>query len=297
MGKRIGIDIGGTSIRAALIDEHGNLSGFKKEDTPESPEQGIHMIKTFIGAWLKETSEPVGVAAPGPLNTKTGIFLDPPNLPGWHNFKLKERLEELLEHPCIVENDANAAAVAEFMAGAGKSAESIVYVTISTGVGAGIITGGHLLSGAYSNGGEVGNMIIADNGPSQQGMNIGSWESLASGKALGKRAAEKLQLTGGAPALFEKIEEGSAEAQEIFNEWVDFTARGLANLIHTVDPEVIILGGGVLNKADLILPPLKEALKGKVYASAVDKINLVAAALGGHVGVIGAANLSRVPRL
>lgn len=296
MVNKIGIDIGGTSIRAALISD-GSIISFKKEATPKTPDEGTAVVHRFIREWLHETDSPVGIAAPGPLDTKTGIFLDPPNLPGWHGFQLKQKCEKLFGRECIVENDANAAAVAEYTFGAGVKADSMVYVTISTGVGAGIIAGGCLISGAFGNAGEVGNLIIADEGPVQPGLNQGSWESLASGTALGKMAEERLQLSGGAQELFKKIEDGSLEAEAVFAAWIDYTARGLANLVHTSDPEMIVLGGGVMNAADIILPRLEEALQRKVYQSAAGKIQLREAELGDYTGVIGAAELNAIKRL
>lgn len=297
MTKSIGIDIGGTSIRAALVEKNGSIIQFEKTETPDTPAEGLKIISAFISSWLKEVNGPVGIAVPGPLHTKTGTILDPPNLPGWHGFALKQEFEKYMQVDCIVENDANAAAAAEYTAGAGMHADSMVYVTISTGVGAGIIAGGHLLSGAIGNGGEVGNMIIAEDGPRQQGLNPGAWESLASGTALGQLVKEKLQLDGGAPALFSALERNVAGAEDVFKQWIEYTARGLANLMHTVDPELIVLGGGVMQAADKILPPLREAVKGKVYQSAAEHVKLKHAELGVYTGVIGAARLSTIRRI
>ncbi|WP_187254542.1 ROK family protein [Alkalicoccus halolimnae] len=295
MKKRIGIDIGGTAIKAALVEE-GRVIDFKREETPADGETGIMLMKKMVEAWLEVTEEIVGAAAPGPLDTKSGVFHDPPNLPGWHGFALRDRLSEVLGRACLVENDANAAAAGEFTAGAGKGYGSIVYITISTGVGAGIIVGNALLSGAQSIAGEVGNLIIADQGPYQEGMNSGSWESLASGTALGKAAEEK-GIHGGAEKLFTLLKEGDRDAERIFEIWLDYTARGIANVIHTINPEAVILGGGVMNEADFIIPRLMPVVREKVYASLREQVVILPALLGAHVGVVGAAGLGSLSRI
>ncbi|MFC4736916.1 ROK family protein [Bacillus daqingensis] len=291
--QEIGIDIGGTSIRAACVDEKGHVTAFEQIKTPFDPEEAVRWIAGTITTW---ESSSLGVAAPGPLQAKEGMFLDPPNLPGWHGFPFKASLESISGRTVLMENDANAAAAAEWLHGAGRGAGSMAYVTISTGVGAGLIIDGRLVGGFRGNGGEVGNMIIADNGPRQPGMNNGSWESLASGTALGKQA-KAAGIRGGAPELFSLASGGDQTAEALVAEWVDYTARGLANLFHTVDPDCIVIGGGVSGSAPYFMTHLKEAVAAKVYKSAADSVDLRTAALGRTTGVIGAAVLHRLIRV
>ncbi|NJP38346.1 ROK family protein [Alkalicoccus luteus] len=292
--QAIGIDIGGTSIRAASVDESGHVTTFEQIRTPFDPEEAVRWIAQTIDGW--ESGSTIGVAAPGPLQAEKGLFLDPPNLPGWHGFPFKEKLEAAADLSVIMENDANAAAAAEWVHGAGKGTASLAYVTISTGVGAGLIVDGRIIGGFRGNGGEVGNMIIADDGPHQQGMNRGSWESLASGTALGRRA-HAAGIRGGAPELFSLASSGDQAAEGLIAEWIDFTARGLANLFHTVDPDCIVIGGGVSGSAPYFMKQLREAVAAKVYKSAAETIDLRTAALGRSTGVIGAAVLRRLIRV
>ncbi|TVP84913.1 MAG: ROK family protein [Alkalicoccus sp.] len=294
--KRIGIDIGGTSIKAALIGD-GGIIKFREKKTPESGDQALEVIGSLTEGWLEKSTGSVGIAAPGPLDTSEGIFLDPPNLPGWHGFPLKEKMEGRLGRECLVENDANAAAVGEFTAGAGKSCQSLVYITISTGVGGGIIAGGRLLSGAYYNAGEIGNMIIADEGPYQAGMNRGSWESLASGTALGKAAELELGLTGGAEEFFNLVKKEDKTAEQVYRRWLDYTARGTANIIHTLNPEAIVFGGGVMKAADVFFEDLHREVKGKVYESLREKVDIRRGELGAMAGAAGAAALETMGRI
>ncbi len=296
MAKRIGIDIGGTSIKAALIEE-GRIINFREKKTPESGDEALEVIGRLSKGWMEESAGAVGIAAPGPLDTSEGIFLDPPNLPGWHGFPLKEKMEGMIGRQCLVENDANAAAAGEFTAGAGRSCQSLVYITISTGVGGGIITGGRLLSGAYFNAGEIGNMIIADGGPYQAGMNRGSWESLASGTALGKAAELELGLTGGAEKFFNLVNNEDKAADQLYRRWLDYTARGTANIIHTLNPETIVFGGGVMKAADVFFEDLRREVKGKVYESLREKVDIRLAELGVMAGAAGAAALETMERI
>jgi glucokinase len=296
MTKRIGIDIGGTSIKAALIEE-GSIITSRERKTPETGDEALGVIGGITEGWLEKSTGAVGIAAPGPLDTEAGIFLDPPNLPGWHGFPLKEKLESMIGRWCLVENDANAAAAGEFTAGAGRSCQSLVYITISTGVGGGIIAGGRLLSGAYFNAGEIGNMIIADEGPYQKGMNRGSWESLASGTALGKAAELELGLAGGAEEFFKLVKKADNAAAQLYRRWLEYTARGTANIIHTLNPEAIVFGGGVMKAADVFFEDLHQEVKGKVYESLREKVDIRRAELGAMAGAAGAAALQTMERI
>ncbi|QKS72440.1 ROK family protein [Paenalkalicoccus suaedae] len=295
-GYRIGVDIGGTSIKAGLVAENGRIVDYLEEMTPREPDEGVAVITHMVGKWTAETEHEIGVAAPGPIDVGHGKFLDPPNLPNWHGYELIRVLEERIGRVCLFENDANAAAVGEYLAGAGKGSSSLAYVTISTGIGAGFIVGKSILVGAQSNAGEVGNMIIADHGPDSKGTNIGSWESLASGTALHHIVKDKLGADGGAETLFKQVQEGNKEAKVIFNTWLEHVASGLANIIHTINPQVILLGGGVMKADSLILDELIAAVKRKVYESLKDYIDIRKASLT-HVGVVGASQLGIVKRI
>ncbi|MCE7792682.1 ROK family protein [Salipaludibacillus sp. CUR1] len=295
--KRIGIDIGGTSIKAGLINDRGDVVDHREIETPNTPEEGINTISEMTADWQEEAEEAVGVAAPGPMDLARGLFLDPPNLPGWHDFPFVDAFEKKTEMKCLFENDANAAAVGEYIAGAGRDAKSLVYITISTGIGAGIVLNGQLLSGAQFSAGEVGNMIISEEGAAQAGLNQGAWESLASGTAVKKKVKEVFGLEEGAKDLLQLVEKKDAEALRIFDRWIGHLASGIANIVHVINPEMIVLGGGVMQGKEIILPHLKPAVKRKVYASLENSVMIEPARLGTKTGVIGASFLPLIQRL
>lgn len=295
--NRIGVDIGGTSIKAGLIDHEGELIAHREMPTPTNPHEGIDKLHKLVAEWLDECEEMIGVAAPGPMDLEKGLFLDPPNLKGWHDYPFVEEFERKIGKTCLFENDANAAAVGEYYAGAGQEAKSMVYITISTGIGAGIVLSGHLLSGAQFGAGEVGNMIISEKGPKREGLNIGSWESLASGTAIKQKMEEAFDSKGGAKELLIRVKNRDEPAIQMFNEWINDLASGIANIVHMINPEMIVLGGGVMQGKDVILPELIPAVQEKVYDSLKESIRIEAAQLGTRAGVIGASYLSIVNHL
>ncbi|WP_280769738.1 ROK family protein [Salipaludibacillus daqingensis] len=295
--NRIGIDIGGTSIKAGVIAPDGQIVAHREMATPLNPHQGMDQIKGLIGEWLSNSETTIGVAAPGPMDLQNGLFLDPPNLKGWHNYPFVKQFEKNVGKTCLFENDANAAAVGEYYAGAGNKAKSMVYITISTGIGAGIVLNGQILTGAQFSAGEVGNMIITNEGPKREGLNVGSWESLASGTAIKEKVEDVFQSKDGAKELLKRVKNNEKLAVEMFNEWMEHLASGIANIVHVINPEMIVLGGGVMIGKDVILPSLIPAVKEKVYASLRASIDIQPAKLGTKAGVIGASYLPIVKRL
>lgn len=294
---RIGVDIGGTSIKTGLINQQGNVVDHRELPTPIDPHEGMDKLHELLAEWLDECEDTIGVAAPGPMDLEKGLFLDPPNLKGWHDYPFVQEFERKIGKACLFENDANAAAVGEYYAGAAQEAKSMVYITISTGIGAGIVLNGHLLTGAQFSAGEVGNMIISDEGPKRAGLNIGSWESLASGTSIKEKVKETFQSDDGAKELLIRVKNGDAQAIHTFNDWISHLASGIANIIHVVNPEVIVLGGGVMQGKDVILPELIPAVQEKVYTSLKESIHIQPAELGTRAGVIGASYLPVVKRL
>lgn len=294
---RIGVDIGGTSIKAGLIDQQGQVVGHREIPTPTDPHEGMDKLHGLLAEWLDDCEDTIGVAAPGPMDLKNGLFLDPPNLKGWHHYPFVQEFERKMGKVCLFENDANAAAVGEYYAGAAKDAKSMVYITISTGIGAGIVLNGHLLSGAQFSAGEVGNMIISETGPKREGLNRGAWESLASGTAIKQKVEDSFHSEDGAKELLTRVKKGDRQAAQMFNEWIGQLASGIANIIHVINPEMIVLGGGVMQGKDVILPELIPTVQEKVYVSMKETIHIQPAQLGTRAGVIGASYLPVVKRL
>jgi len=292
----IGIDLGGTNLRIGLFNEKGEIINEQSRPTEaeKGPEYTINNMADAINDLKSQYDiKAVGIGSPGPLSPSKGIIIEPPNLPGWVNVPIVDMLEEKIGLPVKLENDANAAALAEATLGAGKGASSVFFVTVSTGIGGGYVLGGQLVSGAQGNCGEIGNMIVnpspdAYHGP---GLNKGALEGLASGTAIGRVGKERLNITNGAQGVFLLAEQGNQQAQEIVAEAINYLAIGLANIVHTVNPEVIVIGGGVMKSKDLILKPLIEKTREYVYPSLKESIVIKPAELDQKAGLIGAGLL------
>lgn len=280
---QIGVDLGGTQTRVAAIDQETVVKQLSFPTHPSAgPANAINQLKCAIQLFKQEFDiTRIGIAAPGPLDAKTGCLLSPPNLPGWTRVNLTAPLHSAFDVPVSLENDANAAAFGEALFGAGKNFSSVYYVTVSTGIGGGYVYEKQLIRGANGCAGEIGNTIIEFSGSPHPVLNTGSLEGLASGTALQLRAREK--QTSSIVTLLEDPEERTR--------FIAYLATGLANIIHTVDPDVIVIGGGVTGSADLYWEQLLAAIKERVYPSLRPNINIRLATLQGHAGVIGAAHL------
>ncbi|PGT89062.1 MULTISPECIES: ROK family protein [Bacillaceae] len=294
----IGIDLGGTNLRIGVFNEQGEIINEQSQSTEaaKGPEYVINQMAEIINK-LKSTYKikAVGIGSPGPLNPHDGIIIEPPNLPGWVNIPIVQLLEEKTNLPVKLENDANAAALAEATLGAGKGASSVFFITVSTGIGGGYVLNGELVSGAQGSCGEIGNMIVNPSPDAYQGpgLNKGALEGLASGTAIGRIGQERLNITNGAQGVFQLAEQGNKEAQSILDEAINYLAIGLANIVHTVNPEIIVIGGGVMKSKELILEPLINKTKEYVYPSLKETLIIIPALLDQKAGLIGAGLLPK----
>lgn len=294
----IGIDLGGTNLRIGLFNEQGEIveEYSRATEAEKGPEFAVNNMQEVINR-LKQQYEikAVGIGSPGPLDPYEGVIIEPPNLTGWVDVPLVKMLEEKTGIPVKLENDANAAALAEATLGAGKGAKSVFYVTVSTGVGGGYVNNGELISGAQGNCGEIGNMIVNPSPDAYQGpgLNKGALEGLASGTAIGRIGKERLGIKNGAQGVFELASQGDKAAQDILDEAINYLAIGLANIVHTVNPEVIVIGGGVMKSKDLILQPLIEKTRNYLYPSLRDSLIIKPALLDQKAGLIGAGLLPK----
>ncbi|RIW34254.1 ROK family protein [Bacillus salacetis] len=294
MSIKIGIDLGGTNVRAAIVETDGAVSKIIQESTEaelgyaHTVDKMFRMVEELSGG---ELISGIGIGSPGPLDPKRGIILSPPNLPGWDDVPLVQMFKERLRTDVKLNNDANVAALAEARAGSGKGSSSVFYITISTGIGGGLVIHDQIFNGAQGYAGEVGNMIIQPGGYRHANLNRGSWEGHASGTAIGRIGRERLGITGGAEEVFRLAENGNAEAQAIIEETVDYLAAGIANIAHTINPEVFVLGGGVMKSEKLVLHLLREKVKEYLYPELARTIDIRPALLGGNAGVIGASLL------
>ena len=308
----VGGDLGGTRFRAALATNTGEIVA--RANTLTHAEEGLEAVLARMTATMEQTMEgvdrarvrAVGIAAPGPIDPKTGILYSPPNLPGWGDVPLARILSDRLQLPVFTGNDANLAALAEHRFGAGRGTEHMIYVTVSTGVGGGVIVGGQLLVG---NGGasEVGHHVIERWGPRCGCGNYGCLEAFSSGTAIARATAERIangeassiaQRLGGnvsritAEDVVEAARDGDALAKDVLHDAGYSLGIGLANLMHLFDPEVIVLGGGVTNAGPLIFEPMHQALADRVIEPFRQRVRIALAELGDEVGVWGAIALA-----
>lgn len=291
----IGIDIGGTNLRAAILDEECNLVDKLKisNEVEKGPEYNLDkLILEIKERWSDKEIISVGVGCSGPLDIRSGTILVTPNLRTWEYFKLKEYLENKFDLPVFVNNDANVAGYSEAMVGAGKGAESVYYMTLSTGIGGGFIYKGEIVSGFNSIAAEIGNMIINEDKYKHSNMNYGGLEGQCSGVNIARISSEIIGGELTTKDVFEGAEKGNMELQKILSEWVINVSKAIANIIVTVDPEVIVLGGSVIINNPSYLNKIKEETQKRVFDGI--KINIKLAEIGDDTGLIGAGLLGKL---
>ncbi|HJU53224.1 MAG TPA: ROK family protein [Pyrinomonadaceae bacterium] len=308
MNKEIiaGIDIGGTKIAVALADTAGQLLSITR--FPTRLETGPHSILNEAVREIERMSRElgarpavVGIGCGGPLDRRRGLILSPPNLPGWDEFPVVEVVESALGVSAVLDNDANASALGEHRHGAGRGFSNLVYITISTGIGGGIILGGELFYGLGDGAGEVGHIpVLLDGGPQCGCGARGCLESLCSGTSIARRTRELLHAGGQSSLLSYRPEEITAKmvaeaasvgdplAQNVWDETIRYLAHGLSSVIVTLAPEAIILGGGVASAGEQLLAPLRRLLSERVRILPVEEVQILQASLGGDSGIHGA---------
>jgi glucokinase len=309
MHYAIGVDLGGTQVRAVLIDRDGHVYRFERADTATigGPAAVITQITELITAVQADIPSSeiigVGVGTPGPLDPFNGIVLEAPNLPGWLDVPLKSILQEQTGLTVAVGNDANVAALGEWRFGCGLGCHHFIYVTVSTGIGGGVIVDDHLLLGRKGIAGEVGHMTIQTDGPLCGCGNHGCWEAIASGTALARQAVAAIDLgrkslipeiAGNAPVGARHVAAAAAGGDELALELMqregEMIGVGLANLMHLFAPDLIALGGGVMKSFYLLEPYIRRAIDERAMPPYRDTPIRVAT-LGDRVGVLGAAAL------
>lgn len=292
MSYFIGIDIGGTNLRAAIISKEGEvIETFKTaNEVSNGAEYNLNKLVNHIkNEWKEYEFEKAGVGAPGPLDLKVGKILNPPNLKGWENFNIKDYLSKKLNLSVNLNNDANVAGLAEAVVGAAKEAESVFYITISTGVGGGLILDKKIINGAHSQAAEIYNMIINEDDYIQPGLNKSSLEGQCSGVNIARIASSVCSKELSTKEVFDLYNEKDEKVVKIIEKWIDNIAIGIANIITVVDPEVVVLGGAVPINNKGLVQVITEAVKSKVADS--DMVDIRVAEIGDNAGLIGAAML------
>ncbi|WP_138315425.1 ROK family glucokinase [Rhodoluna limnophila] len=308
----IGIDIGGTKIAGALVDESGQIVNELRVPTPvEDPAALVDAVVGVISE-LRNGHEVLGagVAMAGFIDAAQSAVIYGTNF-GWKNYPLKAEIEAKLDIPVIIENDANAAAWAEYRFGAGKGFQHMVMLTLGTGVGGAVIVDGRMLRGGFGVAGELGHMRVVPNGVECGCGQRGCIESYASGTALVRTARELVasgdplgarlgeladqagELTG--VQVYEAILEGDAGARKLLADVGSWTGQAIASLSAILDPQIVVIGGGVSAAGELLLGSIRDAYRKHMPAAGFrPELKIVTAEFVNDAGVVGAADLARV---
>ncbi|MEP6924059.1 MAG: ROK family protein [Pyrinomonadaceae bacterium] len=313
MGEVVaGIDIGGTKIAIALE----TLEGVRvaSERIPTQVEIGPYPIVENVMRIMEEMIEnnhvrlvSIGIGCPGPLDIESGLILSPSNLPNWNKFPIVELFEKRFKVPTVLDNDANTATLGEYIYGAGRGYNNLVYITVSTGIGGGIVINGEIIHGVGAGAGELGHTIIMPDGIPCKCGSTGCLETICSGLSIARRAKER--LASGEPSLLrqlsghtnevttemvvEAVRKGDKLASEIWAETCHYLAIGIGNMITLLAPEAVIIGGGVATAGELLLKPLRSLLKQYVTMVPMEKVAVLQATLGSESGVCGALVIAK----
>jgi glucokinase len=285
----LGIDLGGTKIAAALVDD-GRILAAERAATPQTGFSDVRDAMVALARRLLEGRDDVraiGVGSPGPLDLATGTILFAPNIPGMDDAPIVAGLRERLDLPVVLENDANAAGYAEHLYGAARELTSSVYVTISTGIGGGLFVGERVVRGAHGVAGEIGHMTVLPGGPVGGDGHDGSLEALAAGRSIARDGSYVFGRPMETAEVFERARAGDAKALRIVDNAATFTGIGLANLVKIVDPDAFVIGGGMSQVGPFYLDRIRAAAER--YLVGWPPPVLLPARLGTEAGVIGAA--------
>jgi glucokinase len=305
----IGIDLGGTQVRAGLVEDGQVLArAARPTDMAGGPQAIVAQFEALVAEVTSDADRRslagIGISAPGPLDSSSGVVLGIPTLPGWQDFPLREVMKTRFGLPVIVENDGLAAAFGEWRYGAGRGVDNLVYVTVSTGIGGGVVADGRLLRGRRGMAGHVGHMRLSAEGPRCPCGAVGCFEAFASGTALRERArlAASRQPEGFLATaarggdldgrhILAGARAGDPVCRALLDEEAGYLARGFASLVHLYSPEMIVMGGGVSQAFDLMADRIAEQVRQDVMPPFRD-VRIVPARLGDNSGLVGAAALA-----
>ncbi|MGQ0562737.1 MAG: ROK family protein [Gemmatimonadota bacterium] len=316
----IGVDLGGTNIVVGVLPIDGgtgDVLALKSE--PTEPQRGAKYVVDKIVLLIEEARADVvsqlggtrgdfagiGIGAPGPLDRKTGTVIHAPNL-GWRNFPLRDLVSNAINLPAFLDNDANCATYGEWWLGAGRNVDTLVGLTLGTGIGGGIVLHGEIFHGVSDAAGEIGHMTIEANGRKCACGNYGCLEAYASGPNIAARAREGIEsgyesmltdLAQGkleditAATVYEAVVLGDPYANEVMRETAKFLGAGVANIINIFNPEMVVIAGGVTQAGDHLFMPLRAEARRRAFKVAMDACAITPATLPGTAGVIGAAGV------
>ncbi|MEJ2503179.1 MAG: ROK family protein [Gemmatimonadota bacterium] len=313
----VGVDLGGTNTVVGVLPlDGGDGELLAMESRPTEANKGakyvvdkiVDMVETAIQkvaaehGGSKDSFAGIGIGSPGPLNRKTGTIINTPNL-GWRNFPLRDLISNAVGIPAALDNDANCATYGEWWLGAGRNVDNLVGFTLGTGIGGGIVLGGQIFHGVSDVAGEIGHMTIDSTGRKCNCGNYGCLEAYASGPAIALRAVEGIE--SGAESVLPDLVDGKLEritaatvyegavlgdpyANEVMKETAKFLGAGIANIINILNPEMVVIAGGVTRAGDHLFVPLRSEVRRRAFTSAEEACQIVPAKLMGSAGVIGA---------
>jgi len=309
------VDLGGSKILSVIAEDDGRRLGEDRRST--SAEEGPELVLERVVGSLEEALAKaglqqgdlaaVGICSPGPCDIGVGVICSAPNLPGWQDVPICRYVEERMGVPTRLENDATAAAVGEHVYGAGRGCRHVIYMTVSTGIGGGLVIDGRLYRGATGVAAELGHMTIDPHGPVCGCGNRGCLEALASGTAIAARG-EELVAQGGSALLAKLAQEqgrltaetvaqaagqGDIACQDIIRRAGYYLGIGFASYLNIFNPELIIIGGGLAKVGDLLLAPARAEMEARAMPEALKAVQLKLAELGDHAGVMGMVALLR----
>ncbi len=314
----VGVDLGGTNIAVGVLPiDGGDVLALRTQ--PTEAHKGAKFVVDRIVAMIEESIAEVlskhggtredfggiGIGSPGPLDRRSGTVINTPNL-GWRNFPLRDLISNAVGLPATLDNDANCATYGEWWLGAGRGVDTLVGLTLGTGIGGGIVLNGEIFHGVTDAAGEIGHMTIDSTGRKCKCGNYGCLEAYASGPAIALRAIEGIEagaesmlpdLVGGrleeitAATVYEAVVLGDPYANEVMKETAKFLGAGVANIINILNPEMIVIAGGVTRAGDHLFVPLRAEVRRRAFRVAEEACQIVSAQLTGRAGVIGAAAL------
>ena len=310
---RIGVDVGGTNVKIALVDFDGKIvySNTVPTRAEMGYEAGVNNIKQAIKELMQETSataktiEAIGFGLPGQIDYQEGLVKNLPNIPGWVNIPLAKIMEEEFLIPTRLDNDVRCAALGELNFGAGKGCENLICITVGTGIGSGIVLNGKLVRGASNAAGEIGHIKMQMTGGPLCGCgDYGCFEAYASGPAIVTMAKE--YISGGKSAKYKEMAtdgiitpyvvaqaalQGDAVSIQIFKQMGKIIGTGLASVVNLLNPQKIIIGGGVADAGDILLEPIRQTILDRAMPIQGQCVEVVSAQLANSAGVIGASLL------
>ena len=305
----IGIDLGGTKISTALSTLEGKI--INNVVVPTNAQEGeasvlSRMIGTIENVLVGANAtindvQAIGIGSPGPLDANKGVIITTPNLP-FKNYNVVQPIKDEFNIPVYLDNDANVAAIGEYMFGAGKGKENIVYFTVSTGVGGGAVLNGNIYRGNTCNALEIGHITVEPNGPRCNCGNLGCLEALSSGTAIGRRGVEAVSTNVETSLrkydkvtsyeVFKEAEAGDEVAKDIVDNALNYLGIGVANAVAIFDPQMVIIGGGVTQVGDKLFDKVRQVVNKRCFKNMAEACEIAPAGLGINAGVVGAVALA-----